>query len=77
MSKNDGCKFEHRGSKFPLHDGYGIFLTYACEFCEDERLSHFRSDIMERYDTDETIEPEDSCCGERWEEDGTPNYSRD
>ncbi len=41
---------------YPLYDGYGIFLTYACEKCEKEKLSHFRPDIMERYDTDEQIE---------------------
>jgi hypothetical protein len=42
-----------------LHDGYGIFLTFACDQCEKAKLGKFRPDIMERYDTDETIEPED------------------
>ena len=47
-----GSKLTH----YPLHDGYGIFLTYACDKCETEKLSHYRSDIMERYDADEPID---------------------
>lgn len=39
------------------HDGYGIFLCYTCDRCRDEKLSHYRSDIFERYETDERIEP--------------------
>lgn len=39
-----------------LYDGYNIFLTYACDKCEKEKLSHFRSDIMTRYETDEQID---------------------
>jgi hypothetical protein len=42
----------------PLYDGYGIFLCYACPHCERERLSHYRPDILDRYDTDEQIEPD-------------------
>jgi hypothetical protein len=42
--------------RYPLHDGYDIFLTFACEKCEKEKLSKFRPDIMERYPTDEQIE---------------------
>lgn len=42
-----------------LYDGYGIFLTYACEACECKKLARFRPDIMERYECDEPIEPED------------------
>lgn len=41
-----------------LHDGYGIFLCYACDRCEKKKLSHFRPDIMERYEADEQIEPD-------------------
>lgn len=44
---------EHREA---LYDGYGIFLTYACEKCKKEKLSHFRPDIMTRYESDEPIE---------------------
>jgi hypothetical protein len=39
-----------------LHDGHGIFLTYACERCETEKLQEFRRDIMEYYEADEPIE---------------------
>lgn len=37
-------------------DGYGIFLCYVCDKCREEKLSHFRADIFERYETDEQIE---------------------
>lgn len=50
------------GSNLPrreLLDGYGIFLTFACDQCEAEKLKRFRPDIMSRYPTDERIEPED------------------
>ena len=49
------------GSELPrreLHDGYGIFLTFACDACEKRKLAEFRPDIMSRYDTDEPIEEE-------------------
>jgi len=39
-----------------LHDGYGIFLCYACPKCKRKKLKGFRPDIMERYPTDEQIE---------------------
>jgi hypothetical protein len=39
-----------------IYDGHGIYLTRACDKCRDEKLSHFRPDIMERYDADEAIE---------------------
>jgi len=37
-------------------DGYGIFLTYVCDKCRKEKLSHFRDDIHTQYQTDEQIE---------------------
>jgi len=43
----------------PEYDGHGIFLCYCCDKCRDEKLSHFRSDIKELYETDEPIEPEE------------------
>lgn len=42
-----------------LLDGHGIFLTFACERCRKEKLSHFRPDIMSRYGCDEPIEPDE------------------
>jgi hypothetical protein len=41
-----------------LNDGYGIFLTYACDKCMTEKLSHYREDIMEKYECDEPIDEE-------------------
>ena len=35
-----------------LHDGYGIFMAYACERCKATTLSKFRPDIFQQYDTD-------------------------
>lgn len=42
-----------------IYDGHNIFLCYVCDKCRKERLSHFRPDIMEQYECDEPIEPED------------------
>jgi hypothetical protein len=42
-----------------LFDGYGIFLTYACDKCEKKKLAGYRPDIMEAYECDEPIEAED------------------
>ena len=44
------------GDCWANYDGYGIFLCYVCPDCEDEKMSHFRSDINERYECDEPIE---------------------
>lgn len=41
------------------YDGHGIFLFYACEKCYDEKLAPYRTDIFERYECDEPIEPEE------------------
>ncbi len=38
------------------YDGYGIYLCRVCDKCEKEKLSRFRSDIRDRYETDDQIE---------------------
>ena len=38
------------------YDGYGIFLCYTCDKCQEERLAGYRHDIFERYECDEPIE---------------------
>lgn len=50
------CFCGSRLPKYPLYDGYGIFLTYACEKCEKKKLSEFRPDIGQRYECDEPID---------------------
>lgn len=40
-------------------DGHGIFLCFTCSECEEEKMSHWRDDIHERYEADEPIEAED------------------
>ncbi len=41
------------------YDGYNIFLCYTCEKCYTSKMKGYRSDIRERYDIDEQIEPID------------------
>ncbi len=40
------------------HDARGIFLCYACDKCEAEKLSHYRPDVLTdpNYWADEPIE---------------------
>jgi len=54
--KRGMCSCGSGKDRYPLYDGYGIFLTYACHDCEKQRLSHYRPDIMERYECDEPID---------------------
>jgi hypothetical protein len=39
-------------------DGYNIFLCYTCSKCYAKKMKGYRSDIHERYECDEPIEPE-------------------
>ena len=43
------------------YDARGIFLTYACDHCRDEKLSRYRADVLAdpAYIADEPIDPED------------------
>ena len=50
------CKCSNEGRW--INDGHGIPLAVVCDSCEPQVLSGFRSDIMERYDCDEPIEPD-------------------
>jgi hypothetical protein len=43
----------------PVYDGHGIFLCYTCTRCHNRRMRRFRPDIMQRYDADEQIEPDE------------------
>lgn len=56
MIRNRWCSCGSKLPKHALYDGYGIFLCYACDRCEKEKLSHYRSDIMEAYECDEPID---------------------
>jgi hypothetical protein len=47
------CRCGSGECRYPLYDGHGIFLTYACSSYEGEKLKGFRPDIFEQYDTDE------------------------
>ena len=50
------CSCGSGETPMPRYDGYGIFLCYTCPRCETRKLSHYRADVFERYDTDESIE---------------------
>jgi len=39
-----------------VYDGYDIFLFYSCSRCYNEKRRKYRTDIFERYETDEQIE---------------------
>ena len=41
------------------YDGYGIFLTFTCTECYEQKISKFRKDIFTRYKTTEPIEEDD------------------
>jgi len=45
-------------SKYDLTDARGIFVTYVCEKCEDEKAAPFRPEIFTNpgYHADEPIE---------------------
>jgi hypothetical protein len=50
------CNCGSGQERYEILDGYGIFLTYVCYACENERLQEFRPDILQAYDTDEPID---------------------
>jgi hypothetical protein len=59
MKDPDICDCGSNKFRYPLRDGYGIFLCYVCDKCRKNKLRRYREDIMERYECDEPIEPED------------------
>lgn len=58
MIKYKLCHCGSKLSRHALYDGYGIFLTYACNQCEKEKLKEFRCDIYEHYEHDEPLDNE-------------------
>jgi hypothetical protein len=55
---DDLCSCGSNEYRYPLRDGYGIFLTYVCDKCVAEKRKEFREDIFEQYDADEPIDEE-------------------
>lgn len=42
------------------YDGNGIFCTYTCDDCHDEKMSHYRPEILNRpYTSEDVDEPID------------------
>jgi hypothetical protein len=52
----DACPCGSGKEAEALFDGHGIFMTYACDKCRKRKVAGFRSDIFERYETDDQIE---------------------
>lgn len=44
--------------RFPQHDARGIFLTFTCTACHDERMKRFRPEVLRdpQYEADEPID---------------------
>lgn len=49
------CSCKSGYEKNAEYDGHGIFLTYTCPACEDEKMAEFRPDIKSCYDTYDDI----------------------
>lgn len=58
MRSRDQCHCGSGLNKQPHYDGYGIFLTSACETCWPVKREEFRADIAERYECNEPIDEE-------------------
>jgi hypothetical protein len=58
---HEKCSCESGQYKYAEYDARGIFLTYVCDKCRDEKLSHYRRDVLEdsNYECDEEIYSED------------------
>jgi hypothetical protein len=54
--RNGFCICESGEIRTAQYDGYGIFLTFTCPKCHDEKMRGFRTDINDRYDCDEPID---------------------
>lgn len=59
MARPTECDCGSGKAPFAVMDGYAIFLCYACIKCHATKMRGYRSDIMERYECEEAIEPED------------------
>ena len=52
------CAWTQPGTRFPMYDARGIFLTYACDNCEVEKRLRYRPDVFTdpNYEADEPID---------------------
>lgn len=52
------CYYEHTGSHtWAEYDAQGIYLCKVCEDCVEERLSHYRPEILSGYNQNDVDEP--------------------
>jgi hypothetical protein len=57
-----GCNCGSGKSSWWEYDAHGIELCKVCVVCKEEKLSHYRPEILTGYsqqDVDEPIEPEE------------------
>jgi hypothetical protein len=40
------CSCGSEKERWAEYDARGIFLTFVCDDCRDEKLSHFRKDVL-------------------------------
>jgi len=57
--KADCTYGNHLQESYWLHDGHGIPLCKVCDACKKEQLKRYRVDILEPYEADEPIEPDE------------------
>lgn len=60
MSSLRMCSCGSGEVKYQQFDARGIFLTYVCNACRDEKLSHYRPDVLTNpnYAHDEPLDEE-------------------
>ncbi len=56
------------------YDAQGIYLCRVCDSCSNERLSHYRAEILTGYTQDDVDEPID---GDYFDEDEDDFYESD
>ena len=59
IKPDDHCSCGSKEYPEAIYDGHGIFLCYACSKCRKQKLRRYRPDILEAYECDEPIEPEE------------------
>jgi hypothetical protein len=60
------CQCGSEKERWPEYDARGIFLTYVCDDCRKEKLSHYRPEVL----TDSNYD----LMGETLDDDGGEDY---
>ena len=56
--RSSACICGSGKDRSPQHDARGIFLTYTCDDCHNEKMRRYRPDVLRNpvYETDEPID---------------------